>query len=190
MLLGELFCWTYTLDLVSSSENKKHHEVQFKDHWHVNGLLLMRPNKKARAKMLKRSKDRTWNANNWAGYFKNQLLEMIFCPNVVTDIWSVKYFLILVLKGCWAGSQTWTVVQIFTLTAPFSPGDAIRLLTVQRKTIGLLNVKSLQFDAIQTTMSDPVALTFDVTRGWYYWADNQGSIYKSDGQNSSTIYTG
>lgn len=110
MLLSELFCWTYTLDLVSSSENKKHHEVQFKDHWHVNGLLLMRPNKKARAKMLKRSKDRTWNANNWAGYFKNQLLEMIFCPNVVTDIWSVKYFLILVLKGCWAGSQTWTVV--------------------------------------------------------------------------------
>ncbi|TKS84303.1 Low-density lipoprotein receptor-related protein 4 [Collichthys lucidus] len=69
-------------------------------------------------------------------------------------------------------------------------GDAVRLLMVQRKTIGLLNVKSLQFDAIQTTTSDPVALTFDVTRGWYYWADNQGSIYKGDGQNSSTIYTG
>ncbi|XP_027134468.1 low-density lipoprotein receptor-related protein 2 isoform X7 [Larimichthys crocea] len=75
-------------------------------------------------------------------------------------------------------------------SACVATGDAIRLLTVQRKTIGLLNVKSLQFDAIQTTMSDPVALTFDVTRGWYYWADNQGSIYKSDGQNSSTIYTG
>lgn len=61
---------------------------------------------------------------------------------------------------------------------------------VQRNSIGLLNVKSQQFEVIQTPVSDPVALTFDVARGWYYWADNQGSIYKSDGQHSWTIFSG
>lgn len=71
-----------------------------------------------------------------------------------------------------------------------SPGNAVRLLTVQRKSIGLLNVKSQQFEAIQTPVLDPVALTFDVARGGYYWADSRGIIYKSDGQQSSTIYTG
>ena len=70
------------------------------------------------------------------------------------------------------------------------PGDAVRLLTVQRRRIGLLSVTSQQFEVIQTAVSDPVALTFDVARGFYYWADNQGSIYRSDGQHSSTIYTG
>lgn len=71
-----------------------------------------------------------------------------------------------------------------------SPGDTVRLLTVQRKSIGLLNVKSQQFEVIQTPVFDLVAMTFDVARGWYYWADNQGNIYKSDGQHSSTSYTG
>ncbi|XP_044029701.1 low-density lipoprotein receptor-related protein 2-like isoform X2 [Siniperca chuatsi] len=69
-------------------------------------------------------------------------------------------------------------------------GNATRLLTVQRKSIGLLNVKSQQFEVIQTPVFDVVALTFDVDRGWYYWADNYGSIYKSDGQHSWTVYTG
>nr|XP_046231538.1 low-density lipoprotein receptor-related protein 2-like isoform X2 [Scatophagus argus] len=69
-------------------------------------------------------------------------------------------------------------------------GDTIRLLTVQRKSIGLLSVKSQQFEVIHTPVFDPVALTFDFARGWYYWADNQGSIYRSDGQHSSTFYTG
>ncbi|XP_051269407.1 low-density lipoprotein receptor-related protein 4-like [Dicentrarchus labrax] len=69
-------------------------------------------------------------------------------------------------------------------------GNAIRLLTVQKRSISLLNVKSQQFEVIQTLVSDPVALTFDLTRGWFYWADNHGSIYRSDGEHSSTIYTG
>uniref|UniRef100_A0A3Q3XLM8 EGF-like domain-containing protein n=1 Tax=Mola mola TaxID=94237 RepID=A0A3Q3XLM8_MOLML len=38
--------------------------------------------------------------------------------------------------------------------------------------------------------TDPVALTFDVARGRYYWADGKGNIYRSDGQQSSTVYTG
>lgn len=70
------------------------------------------------------------------------------------------------------------------------PGAAVRLLTVQRKSAVLLHVKSGQVEFIQTLVSDPVALTFDVARGWYYWADDHGSIYRSDGQHSSTIYTG
>ncbi|XP_038589289.1 very low-density lipoprotein receptor-like [Micropterus salmoides] len=69
-------------------------------------------------------------------------------------------------------------------------GNATKLLMVQRNSIGLLNVKSQQFEVIQTPVSDPVALTFDVAHGWYYWADNQGSIYKSDGQHSWTIFSG
>ncbi|XP_034564755.1 low-density lipoprotein receptor-related protein 2-like isoform X2 [Notolabrus celidotus] len=69
-------------------------------------------------------------------------------------------------------------------------GNAVRLLTVQRKSIGLLNVASQKFEVIQTLVLDPVALTFDVARGWYYWADNQGNIYKSDGKKKWTINTG
>ncbi|CAI5666582.1 unnamed protein product [Oreochromis niloticus] len=46
---------------------------------------------------------------------------------------------------------------------------------------------------VKTTSSstfDSVALAFDVARGWYYWADSRGNIYKSDGQQSWTAYTG
>ncbi|XP_040914320.1 low-density lipoprotein receptor-related protein 2-like [Toxotes jaculatrix] len=69
-------------------------------------------------------------------------------------------------------------------------GNATRLLIVQRRSIGLLNVKSQQFQVTQTPVLDPVALTFDVAHGWYFWADSQGSIYKSDGQHSWITYTG
>ncbi|XP_054468644.1 low-density lipoprotein receptor-related protein 2-like [Anoplopoma fimbria] len=69
-------------------------------------------------------------------------------------------------------------------------GNTTRLLIVQRRSIGLLNVKTQQFEAINTPVPDPVALTFDFARGWYFWADNHGSIYKSDGQHSWTVFTG
>ncbi|KAM9735783.1 uncharacterized protein ACNS7B_014885 [Menidia menidia] len=69
-------------------------------------------------------------------------------------------------------------------------GNATRLLMVQRNSIGLLNVKSQQFNSIKTSVSDLVALAFDIARGWYYWADSGGSIYKSDGHYSWTAYTG
>ncbi|XP_034085132.1 low-density lipoprotein receptor-related protein 2 isoform X2 [Gymnodraco acuticeps] len=61
---------------------------------------------------------------------------------------------------------------------------------VQRSSMGLLNVTSQQFKVIHTPVPDPVALTFDVFRGWYYWADNRGSIYKSDGRQSWATFTG
>lgn len=66
----------------------------------------------------------------------------------------------------------------------------MRLLTIQRKSVVLLHVDSGHVDFIQTLGSDPVALTFDVARGWYYWADDHGNIYRSDGKYSSTLFTG
>ncbi|KAK1884357.1 Low-density lipoprotein receptor-related protein 2 [Dissostichus eleginoides] len=75
-------------------------------------------------------------------------------------------------------------------TACLATGNATRLLIVQRSSMGLLNVTSQQFEVIHTPVPDPVALTFDVSRGWYYWADNRGSIYKSNGRQSWTTFTG
>lgn len=70
------------------------------------------------------------------------------------------------------------------------PGAAVRLLMIQRESAVLLHVDSGHVDFIQTLESDPVALTFDVARGWYYWADDRGNIYRSDGKHSSTLFAG
>ncbi|XP_047426561.1 low-density lipoprotein receptor-related protein 2-like isoform X2 [Mugil cephalus] len=69
-------------------------------------------------------------------------------------------------------------------------GNVTQLLMVRRNTVGLWNVQSQQFQVIQTSVLDPVALAFDVARGWYYWADSHGRIYKSDGQKSWMVYMG
>ncbi|XP_061603255.1 low-density lipoprotein receptor-related protein 2 isoform X2 [Phyllopteryx taeniolatus] len=74
--------------------------------------------------------------------------------------------------------------------ACLATGNVTRLLTVLRTSVGLLNVKSQQFDVLQTLKLNPVALTYDIARGHYYWADETGHIYKSDGQRSVTIYAG
>lgn len=70
------------------------------------------------------------------------------------------------------------------------PGGAVTLLTVQRGSLGLVNVKSRHFDVVQTLVPNPVALTSYVAQGLFFWADNMGNIYKSDGQQSSTLYSG
>ncbi|XP_041826726.1 low-density lipoprotein receptor-related protein 2-like isoform X3 [Melanotaenia boesemani] len=69
-------------------------------------------------------------------------------------------------------------------------GNGTRLLMVQWGTVGLLTVKSQQFDSITTSVFDPVALAFDIARGWFYWADSQGNIYKSNGRYSWTAFAG
>ncbi|XP_061782869.1 uncharacterized protein [Nerophis lumbriciformis] len=74
--------------------------------------------------------------------------------------------------------------------ACLATGNDTRLLTVMRTSVGLLNVKSQRFDVVQSLLFNPVALTYDIARGCYYWADGAGRIYKSDGQRSRTIYTG
>lgn len=70
------------------------------------------------------------------------------------------------------------------------PGGAVTLLTVQRGSLGLVNVKSRHFVVVQTMVPDPVALTSDVAHGVFFWADNMGNIYSSDGQQISTLYSG
>lgn len=70
------------------------------------------------------------------------------------------------------------------------PGPAVRLLTVQGESAVLLNVESGQVELIQSLVSHPVALSFDVARGWYYWADDRGSIYRSHGRRTTTLFTG
>nr|XP_049594845.1 low-density lipoprotein receptor-related protein 2 isoform X5 [Syngnathus scovelli]XP_049594846.1 low-density lipoprotein receptor-related protein 2 isoform X6 [Syngnathus scovelli] len=69
-------------------------------------------------------------------------------------------------------------------------GNVTRLLTVRRTSVGLLNVKSQRFEVLQTLKFNPVALTYDIARGHYYWADDMGVIYKSDGQRTWTIHAG
>ncbi|XP_070408848.1 prolow-density lipoprotein receptor-related protein 1 isoform X2 [Nothobranchius furzeri] len=69
-------------------------------------------------------------------------------------------------------------------------GNATRLLTVQKNAVGLLNVKSQHFNIIKASVFDPVALAYDITRGYYYWADRGGNIFKSNGQQSWTTFSG
>ncbi|KAF7648260.1 hypothetical protein LDENG_00159790 [Lucifuga dentata] len=73
-------------------------------------------------------------------------------------------------------------------------GNATRLLTLQRSAIGLLNVKSHQFEVIQQVRSDPVALTFDLVRGCLmFWIDagpgDRVTLEKSwmDGSEKSSV---
>ncbi|XP_051907156.1 low-density lipoprotein receptor-related protein 2 isoform X4 [Hippocampus zosterae] len=74
--------------------------------------------------------------------------------------------------------------------ACLATGNVTRLLTVLRTSVGLLNVKSQHFDVLQTLKFNPVVMTYDIARAHYYWADDMGVLYKSDGQRSWTIHTG
>ena len=53
-----------------------------------------------------------------------------------------------------------------------------------------MGLDSQPFETLWTADSDPLAVTFDLARGWYYWADGQGFIYKTDGKKSDTVYAG
>ncbi|TNN86282.1 Low-density lipoprotein receptor-related protein 2 [Liparis tanakae] len=53
-------------------------------------------------------------------------------------------------------------------------GNDTRLLIVQRSSLGLLNVKTQEFEAINTPVTDPVALTFDGARGCLMFWINAG----------------
>ncbi|XP_056434326.1 low-density lipoprotein receptor-related protein 2 isoform X4 [Gadus chalcogrammus] len=69
-------------------------------------------------------------------------------------------------------------------------GGAPRLLSVQKRSLGLVGLKGQAFKTLWTADSEPLALTFDLVRGWYYWAEGQGSIFKTDGRKNHTVYTG
>lgn len=68
---------------------------------------------------------------------------------------------------------------------------ATRLLSVQKRSLVLVGLESSQpLESLWTADFVPVAVTFDLGRGWYYWADEQGSIYKTDGKKSNVVYSG
>ncbi|KAM6902150.1 vitellogenin receptor-like [Xenentodon cancila] len=69
-------------------------------------------------------------------------------------------------------------------------GNATRLLILTRSAVGLLTVKSQQFDGIKTSVFEPVALAYDIARGWQYWADGSGNIFKSNGRFIWKAYGG
>ncbi|XP_055081616.1 low-density lipoprotein receptor-related protein 2-like [Periophthalmus magnuspinnatus] len=69
-------------------------------------------------------------------------------------------------------------------------GNITRLVTVQRNTLGLLDVKSRHFEVVQFAVYEPVALAYDLVRALYYWADGHGLIHKTNGRHTWTIYAG
>lgn len=69
-------------------------------------------------------------------------------------------------------------------------GNVTRLVTVQKTSLGLLDVRSRQFEVVQFAVFKPVAVAFDLARALYYWADVRGSIHKSDGKQTVAIFTG
>ncbi|XP_076158573.1 uncharacterized protein lrp13b [Alosa pseudoharengus] len=69
-------------------------------------------------------------------------------------------------------------------------GNATKLLTTRKRAIGLLNLKTRQIENLYTADQDPVAITYDLARGSIYWADDQGRIFKAEGQRITTLYQG
>ncbi|KAK7895330.1 hypothetical protein WMY93_020655 [Mugilogobius chulae] len=81
----------------------------------------------------------------------------------------------------------------FTLTKGSSctaTGNRTRLVTVQKNTLGLLDVRSRHFEVVQFSVSEPVAVAFDLVRAVFYWADERGRIHQTDGGKDRVIFTG
>ncbi|XP_031672309.1 low-density lipoprotein receptor-related protein 2 isoform X3 [Oncorhynchus kisutch] len=75
-------------------------------------------------------------------------------------------------------------------TTCYAKGNYTKFLTTKKGTIGFLNLKTLRFESIQSIGYDPLALAFDLSRSSFYWADNQGNIYKAKEQQRRILYHG
>ncbi|XP_055731656.1 low-density lipoprotein receptor-related protein 2-like [Salvelinus fontinalis] len=80
--------------------------------------------------------------------------------------------------------------QLQGTTYCYAKGNYTKLLTAKKGTIGFLNLKTLRFESIQSIGYDPLALAFDLSRSSFYWADDQGNIYKAKEQKSRILYHG
>ncbi|XP_062383968.1 low-density lipoprotein receptor-related protein 2-like isoform X2 [Sardina pilchardus] len=69
-------------------------------------------------------------------------------------------------------------------------GNATKLLTTRKGAIVLLNLRTRQIGNLYITDRDPVAITYDLARGTVYWADDQGRIFKGEGQKIRTLFQG
>ncbi|XP_063068310.1 low-density lipoprotein receptor-related protein 2 [Engraulis encrasicolus] len=68
--------------------------------------------------------------------------------------------------------------------------NATKLLTSREGGIGLLNLKTRKFENLFTVDGAPVDITYDMARGFVYWADERGNIYKAQGNKVRTLYSG
>uniref|UniRef100_A0A4W5QVQ4 EGF-like domain-containing protein n=1 Tax=Hucho hucho TaxID=62062 RepID=A0A4W5QVQ4_9TELE len=80
--------------------------------------------------------------------------------------------------------------QLQGTTYCYAKGNYTKFLTAKKGTIGFLNLKTLRFESIQSIGYDPLALAFDFSRSSFYWADDQGNIYKAKEQRSRILYHG
>ncbi|XP_042158737.1 low-density lipoprotein receptor-related protein 2 isoform X5 [Oncorhynchus tshawytscha] len=80
--------------------------------------------------------------------------------------------------------------QLQGTTYCYAKGNYTKFLTAKKGTIGFLNLKTLRFESIQSIGYDPLAVAFDLSRSSFYWADNQGNIYKAKEQQSRILYHG
>ncbi|XP_047660949.1 low-density lipoprotein receptor-related protein 2 isoform X4 [Tachysurus fulvidraco] len=69
-------------------------------------------------------------------------------------------------------------------------GNETKLLTTKKGLLGLITVKDRTFKTLGVINSNPVALNFDLARNLVFWADGNGSIYKTQDQKSKVIYSG
>lgn len=69
-------------------------------------------------------------------------------------------------------------------------GNGTKLLAIKKGLLGLINVKDRTFKTLSVIDSKSVALTFDLARSFVFWADGNGSIYKTEAQKSRVIYSG
>lgn len=72
----------------------------------------------------------------------------------------------------------------------FFQGAMIKILTIRKGLIGLVNVKTRVYEPLLTSESDPVAMTYDIRRNFIYWADQNGNIFKAYNRKSTILYTG
>ncbi|XP_036832491.1 low-density lipoprotein receptor-related protein 2-like isoform X3 [Oncorhynchus mykiss] len=80
--------------------------------------------------------------------------------------------------------------QLQGTTYCYAKENYTKFLTAKNGTIGFLNLKTLRFESIQSTGYDPLALAFDLSRSSFYWADNQGNIYKAKEKQRRILYHG
>ncbi|KAI4882735.1 hypothetical protein NFI96_028538 [Prochilodus magdalenae] len=69
-------------------------------------------------------------------------------------------------------------------------GNVTKLLTTKKGLIGLVDVKARTYKTLIVVDRDPVALTFDLVRNLFFWADGKGDIYKAEDQKSRVLYSG
>lgn len=86
--------------------------------------------------------------------------------------------------------RMWTLKTFPCFVCFFLLENATKLLITRKKGIGLLNLKTRQVENLFTADREPVAITYDMARGTVYWANDQGLIYKAQGQTINTLYQG